>query len=71
MNQIIQFYLKKKKKKEKKKDNNTTTTITIKMPANFNEPMSINYCKVHQLASPTFENEKEVCFSPWRYGAQY
>ena len=25
----------------------TTTTILIKMPANFNEPMGINYYKVH------------------------
>ena len=80
----IQFYLKKKKEKkkekEKEKDNNnneiiyiyiTTTTITIKMPTNFNEPTCINYYKVHKLASPTFDNEKEVYFSPWRYGAQY
>ena len=42
----------------------TTKTITIKMPANFDEPMCINYYKMHQLASPTFENEKEVYFSP-------
>ena len=72
----IQFYLKKKKKKVN--NNNkiiyiyiTTTSITIKMPTNFNEPTCINYYKVHKLASPTFDNEKEVYFSPWRYGAQY
>ena len=75
----IQFYLKKKKTKKKKRITITTklyiyittTTITIKMPTNFNEPTCINYYKVHKLASPTFDNEKEVYFSPWRYGAQY
>ena len=36
----------------------TEITITIKMPANFNKQ------------SPTFENGKEVYFSPWRYGVQ-
>ena len=29
--------------------------------------MCIKYYKVHLLASPTFENEKEVHFPPWRY----
>ena len=75
----IQFYLKKKKTKKKKRITITTklyvyittTTITIKMPTNFNEPTCISYYKVHKLASPTFDNEKEVYFSPWRYGAQY
>ena len=53
MNQIIQFYLKKEKKKKTDKKQRkiyvyiTTTKITIKMPANFNEPMCINYYKVH------------------------
>ena len=43
--------------------------MTIKMPAtaNFNKPMCIKYYKVHLLASPTFGNEQEVYFPPWRY----
>ena len=64
----IQFYLKKKRKRititTKLYVYITTTTITIKMPTNFNEPTCINYYKVHKLASPTFDNEKEVVVGP-------
>ena len=60
----IQFYFKKTRKRititTKLYVYITTTTITIKMPTNFNEPTCINYYKVHKLASPSFDNEKEA-----------